>query len=79
LRAKALGVTPAEEALRLLVGGGQRVAAPEAAREAHDLLEERNGVLVFTGPIDPASIPGVDDVREERLDALIRGDEEGRD
>lgn len=83
LRAKKLGVTPSEEALRLLraslAEGGQPVAGVEPVREAGELLEERNGLLVFTGELDPTIVPDVLEVREERIDDLVRGHDEGCD
>jgi hypothetical protein len=51
---------------------------PGGSRAADELLEERDGLLVFTGRIDPASIPSVHEVREQRVDELIaRTDEAG--
>lgn len=52
---------------------------PVGLTAADELLEERNGLLVFTGRIDPASIPGVHEVREQRVDELIARIHEGGD
>jgi len=83
LRAKKLGVTPSEEALHLLraslLGGGAGAAPAEPGVGADELLEERGGLLVFTGRLDPASIPSVDEVREQRIEDLIRGGDEAGD
>jgi hypothetical protein len=83
LCAEELGLSPAEEALRLLraslLGSSEHAAGVEVGHEADELLEEREGVLVFTGRIDPASIPSVHEVREQRVNELIRRIDEGGD
>jgi hypothetical protein len=55
------------------------LSPPVGLTAAGELLEERNGLLVFTGRIDPASIPGVHEVREQRVDELIARIHEGGD
>jgi plasmid stability protein len=84
LRAKRLGTTPEEEASRLLrerlrAEPGPGAEAPEADASGSDpRFARRHGFLVFTGEIASENIPDHRTIREERIEGLLKGADEGR-
>ena len=84
LRAKRLGTTPAEEASRLLrdrlrAEPGREVDTTAADEESSDpRFARQHGFLVFTGAIATEEIPDHRALRDERIDSLLKGVNEGR-
>jgi hypothetical protein len=83
-RAKRLGTTPEEEASRLLrdrlrAEPGGELAATGAEEEGSDpRFVRQHGFLVFTGVVETEEIPDHRALREERVDSLLKGVDEGR-
>jgi hypothetical protein len=83
-RAKRLGTTPEEEAARLLrerlrTEPDREVATTNADQEGSDpRFVRRHGFLVFTGAVANEEIPDHRAIREERVDSLLKGIDEGR-
>lgn len=83
-RAKRLGTTPEEEASRLLRDRLRAEPAGEPASTGLDAAASdprfvrRHGFLIFTGEVAPEEIPDHRDLREERIDSLLKGVDEGR-
>lgn len=83
-RAKRLGTTPEEEASRLL--RDRLRAEPEREVVATGTDEDgadprfvrQHGFLVFTGAVATEEIPDHRALREDRVDSLLKGDDEGR-
>ena len=92
LRAKRLGTTPEEEASRLLrdrlraepgapapkPSATMEAAAGEDAEGPDPRFVRQHGVLVFTGMVATEQIPDHRELREERIDSLLKGPDEGR-
>jgi plasmid stability protein len=83
-RAKRLGTTPEEEASRLLrerlhAEPDRDVSATEAGEAGPDpRFVRRHGFLIFTGAVATDEIPDHRALREERVDSLLKGVDEGR-
>ena len=83
-RAKRLGTTPEEEASRLLRDRLRAEPIGELASTASDdegtdpRFVRQHGFLVFTGVIATEEIPDHRALREERVDSLMKGVDEGR-
>lgn len=83
-RAKRLGTTPEEEASRLLrdrlrAEPAHELAAMNADEEGSDpRFVRQHGFLIFTGAIATEEIPDHRALREDRVDSLLRGVDEGR-
>ena len=83
-RAKRLGTTPEEEAARLLRDRLRAEPAHERAATSADEEDpdprfvQQHGFLVFTGAVATEEIPDHRALREERVDSLLKGVDEGR-
>ena len=80
-RAKLLGTTPAEAALRLL-REHLRSEPDEVGASANDTSDPRfvpsHGILVFTGALMNSAMPDHRELREERTNLLLGNIDEGR-
>jgi plasmid stability protein len=74
-RAQRLGTTPEEEASRLLRDRLRGEPAPTGADAAASdpRFVRQHGFLIFTGEVAPEEIPDHRALREERVDALLKG------
>jgi plasmid stability protein len=84
-RAKRLGTTPQSEASRLLRETLRTESEPGSERaeaEANDPTDprfvRREGFLVFTGAVATEDVPDHRTLREERIESLLKGADEGR-
>ena len=83
-RAKRLGTTPEEEASRLLrerlhAEPDRDVSATGTDETGPDpRFVRRHGFLIFTGAVATEEIPDHRALREERVDSLLKGVDEGR-
>jgi hypothetical protein len=85
LRAKRLGTTVEEVAFRLLAGVLAEARGSEGAEgcgEPNEALDsptvdsrfiEKNGFLVFAGELPPDAVTDHRALRDERIEALLRG------
>ena len=83
VRAKRLGTTPEEEASRLLRerlrGEPHHESEQQLDRSGVDpRFVRKNGFLVFVGTVETDETPDHRALRDERIDSLIEGIDEGR-
>jgi plasmid stability protein len=85
LRAKRLGTTSQSEASRLLretlraeTESGSARAETDGNEPIDSRFVRREGFLVFTGAVAPDDVPDHRTLREERVESLLKGADEGR-
>jgi hypothetical protein len=83
-RRSPIGTTPEEEASRLLRDqlrgepGGEPAATGADVGASDPRFVRQHGFLIFMGEVAPEEIPDHRALREERVDSLLEGADEGR-